>query len=37
MCIYVKTWMDLRCSDVNIIQDLEYLPVIIINRSGIKV
>ena len=21
MCIYVKTWMDLRCSDVHIIWD----------------
>ena len=33
MCIDVKTWMDLRCSDVNII---EYSPVIAVNRSENK-
>ena len=36
MCIYVKTWMELRCSGVNIIQDLVFLPEIVINRSEIK-
>ena len=35
MCIDVKTWMDLRCSDVNIIWDLEYSPVIAVNQSEI--
>ena len=36
MCIYVKTWMDLCCSDVYIIHDLVFSPEIGINRSEIK-
>ena len=37
MCVYVKTWMDLRCSDVYIIYDSVCLPKIGLNRSEIKV
>ena len=36
VCIYVKTWMDLRCSDVYIIWDSECSPKIGIDRSETK-